>query len=169
MPTTRTMSDGTTKTDYSLTETAQIVRRCLKEAFPGVKFSVRGTRGGSIRIGWADGPLLTAVEALVNRFQDASMWKRHEVDGKPVVFGADYIFCNRNVSKTVHAAVDQLSDAELTHLAFKLDILRGTDILKGTPVWRAELVSRCGYSIPVWKGTQQPCAYAESVAIVGKY
>ena len=56
------MSDGTTKTRYSLTETAKILRKCLKEAFPGVKFSVRGTRGGSIRVGWTDGPLSTAVE-----------------------------------------------------------------------------------------------------------
>ena len=179
MPTTRTMSDGTTKTNYSLTETAKIVRQCLKEAFPGVRFSVRGksySMGSSINVRWYGGPLTKTVEALVERFADAGSMqiddyvptRRHEVSGKPVAFGADYIFCERTIETAVIATIARLSDDDMVRLGFKLDQISGRDLDAGKLVGRDDLARRLAWSFPTWKGTQQPCAYAESVAIVGE-
>ncbi len=53
-------------------ETAKLVRQRLKSAFPGRKFSVRSERyagGGSINVRWEDGPLESAVEAVVRQYE----------------------------------------------------------------------------------------------------
>jgi hypothetical protein len=56
-------------TEYvTVAETAKLVRAALKEAFPGVKFSVRSTSysgGSSVRAGWADGPQVAEVDKVV--------------------------------------------------------------------------------------------------------
>lgn len=55
----------------TVTETAAIIRRRLKEAFPGVKFGVRSSRyagGASIRISYIDGPKLSDVQAITNGY-----------------------------------------------------------------------------------------------------
>ncbi|WP_109479903.1 LPD29 domain-containing protein [Paraburkholderia sp. C35] len=55
----------------SCAETAKLVRAALKEAFPGVKFSVRSSTysmGASIRVGWVDGPNTKQVDAVVGGF-----------------------------------------------------------------------------------------------------
>lgn len=58
--------------DYlSCSETAKLVRKALKEAFPGQKFSVRSSTysmGASIRVGWTDGPQTADVDKVVGCF-----------------------------------------------------------------------------------------------------
>jgi hypothetical protein len=59
-------------TYISTTETAALVRKALKEAFPGVKFSVRSSSyagGASISVGWTDGPNKALVVAITERFE----------------------------------------------------------------------------------------------------
>lgn len=58
--------------DYlTCAETAKLVRKALKEAFPGQKFSVRSSTysmGASIRVGWTDGPQTADVDRVVGCF-----------------------------------------------------------------------------------------------------
>lgn len=50
-------------------DTAKLIRLALRDAFPGVKFSVRCAPGGSsIRVGWTDGPFTRDVDAVVKPY-----------------------------------------------------------------------------------------------------
>lgn len=98
----------------SCAETAKLVRQSLKESFPSVKFSVRSDTyagGASIRVNWIDGPTSDQVEAVVGVFAgsyfDGSIDYQGGVyamlDGVPVRFGANFIFCNREYSDAMLA------------------------------------------------------------------
>src|ERR1700712_5967829 len=91
---------------FSCAETAKLVRQSLKEAFPGVKFSVRSSTysgGASIDVSWIDGPNAAQVESITKGFRaayfDGSIDYQgsihHMMDGEPVRFGADYITSSR--------------------------------------------------------------------------
>ncbi|UIF89472.1 hypothetical protein KAF44_29645 (plasmid) [Cupriavidus necator] len=97
----------------SCADTAKLVRKCLKEAFPGVKFSVRSdtySMGASINVGWEDGPCEAQVDPLVDRFRGAYFDGMEDYKGnryammtteaglEQVSFGADYIHLTRNHS-----------------------------------------------------------------------
>jgi hypothetical protein len=60
-------------TDYiSTKETAKLVRQALKNAFPGVKFSVRmstGTASAWMNVSWSDGPTTHDVDAITARYE----------------------------------------------------------------------------------------------------
>lgn len=96
--------------DYlSCAETAKLLRQALKEAFPGVKFSVKSSTyagGASIDVKWTDGPLASQVKAVCDPFEgsyfdgmiDFKGASYASLDGKPVRFGADFIFENRQYS-----------------------------------------------------------------------
>jgi len=90
-------------------DTAKLVRRSLKEAFPGVKFSVRSrvySGGASIDVRWTDGPTEKAVEAIAGKFSSATFdgmrdlkeYHISELAGRLVSFGVDFIFFSRKVS-----------------------------------------------------------------------
>lgn len=71
---TATMTDGSEKTYLTCAETAKLVRKALKGAFPGVKFSVRSSTysgGASISVSWTDGPTTTEVDGVVKVFSGA--------------------------------------------------------------------------------------------------
>lgn len=96
----------------SCADTAKLVRQALKEAFPGVKFSVRSSTyagGASINVRWADGPTAAMVETIASTFSgsyfDGSTDYKGStyalIDGKQVRFGADFIFCNRDTSRAL--------------------------------------------------------------------
>ena len=108
-------------------ETAKLIRKALKEAFPGVKFSVRShtySMGASINVSWNDGPTAADVEPVAEAFQGATFdgmtdYKGgvvHEFNGETVHFGADFIFCRRTESDALvdgaRAAYAQLSPDE---------------------------------------------------------
>jgi hypothetical protein len=93
----------------SCADTAKLVRKALREKFPGVTFSVRSSvysLGASIRVGWTDGPRRAVVDPVVQRFSGATFdgmidlksYHDSELDGERVHFGADFIFCHREVS-----------------------------------------------------------------------
>jgi len=98
-----------TKKYLSCAETAKLVRAALKEAFPGVKFSVRSSvysGGASINISYADGPSCEQVKGIVSVFEgsyfdgmtDYKGSNYSSLDGEEVRFGADFIFVNRTFS-----------------------------------------------------------------------
>lgn len=93
----------------SCTETAKLIRKALKEAFPDVKFSVQSSQysgGASIRIRYTDGPNVNQVESVTDRFEgsyfdgqiDFKGSKYAMINGEQVSFGADFIFVNRDYS-----------------------------------------------------------------------
>lgn len=98
-------------------ETNKMIRKCLKEAFPTVKFSVRKD-GGSTNIEWTDGPTEGEVESVVKRFSGSyfdgmidyqgSIYA--ELNGEKVRFGVDFIFCHRNYSdEALDSTLEEIS------------------------------------------------------------
>ena len=111
----------------SCADTAKLVRKALKEAFPSVKFSVRShtyAGGASIRVTWNDGPIQADVARVAEAFQGATFdgmtdYKGgivHELAGVETHFGANFIFCDRTESDALvdgaRAAYGQLSPDE---------------------------------------------------------
>ena len=100
-----------------VTETAKLIRKALRESFPGVKFSVRSDRysgGSSINVSWTDGPTGKQVERVAGAFQgsyfdgmiDYKGSRYHKLDGEPVHFFADFVFCNReHTDKAICSAI----------------------------------------------------------------
>lgn len=98
----------------SVTETAALIRQSLKEAFPGVKFTVRSSKyagGSSISVSWVDGPAAALVDAITGRFEasyvdgmiDYKGSCYHTLNGEPVRFGADFINIYREYSEAAKA------------------------------------------------------------------
>ncbi|MGJ7523751.1 LPD29 domain-containing protein [Variovorax sp. LT1P1] len=102
-------------------ETSKLVRQSLKEAFPDVKFSVRGktySGGSSLSVSWTDGPNEAQVDAVVGKFQSAYFdsgidYKgsvHHMMDGQPVRFCADFMHFTRSYSDAaVQRGLDRVS------------------------------------------------------------
>jgi hypothetical protein len=94
--------------------TAVLIRGILKKAFPGVKFSVvteRGSMVSSVSVRWIDGPVVKAVEALVEPFEEGrfdGMTDSYDyntgadryiiVDGQTYKRGVKYTHCYREIS-----------------------------------------------------------------------
>ncbi len=79
----------------TVTETAKLIRKDLKTAFPGVKFSVRSSSysmGSSIDVFWLDGPSQHAVE---NTIQEYSRVDRDQF-GNILRGGNRYVFAKRD-------------------------------------------------------------------------
>jgi len=118
-------------TFWAVAETAELIRKALKEAFPGQKFLVRSKKyadGASIDVVWTDGPTQPDVENVAKTFTGATFdattgnkgVRIHKFQGEQVHFGADFIFCRRELSETYKAicsqAFDQLSYDERCEL-----------------------------------------------------
>lgn len=97
----------------SAVDTAKLIRKALRESFPGVKFSVRCDRyagGASIDVRWTDGPTTPQVDRVAGAFEgsyfDGSIDYKgslyHSLDGEPVHLGPDFVFTNR---ETTEAAI----------------------------------------------------------------
>lgn len=60
--------------NFSAVETGKEIRKALREAFPGVKFSLRGSRGtgyGWFSLSWTDGPTTWQADAVTNGFRSS--------------------------------------------------------------------------------------------------
>lgn len=119
-----------TKRYLSAAETAALVRGAVKDAHPGVKFSVRcRPGGGTIDVGWTDGPTTRQVEATAKRYAGATfdgmtdMREHHDSilstdEGAEVVsFGADFVHCHRTLSAEFRAELES-EIAEFTGLPY---------------------------------------------------
>lgn len=91
-------------------ETAKLIRAALKEAFPGVKFSVKSSvysGGASININYENGPTCSQVKSVVSVFEgsyfdgmtDYKGSNYTSLNGEEVRFGADFVFVNRKYTK----------------------------------------------------------------------
>lgn len=115
-------------TYISQADTNKMIRKVLKETFPGIKFSVRGSGGSSTNIGWTDGPNKTQVENVIGVFEgsyfdgmiDYKGSRFAWLNGEEVSFGADFIFYNRDNSKTLERKIANRLIQE-----FRLDELPG--------------------------------------------
>jgi hypothetical protein len=98
---------------YSLTETAGLIRKALKESFPDTKFSVttkRYTGGSSISIFYTNGPLTKDVSAIAKLFEGAGFdgmtdstyfYKACSFRGELATFNYGYVFVSRSVCDAV--------------------------------------------------------------------
>jgi hypothetical protein len=96
------------------TATASLLRSRLRQAFPGVTFSVRTSKyagGASIDVYWTDGPTEQQVNPLTSSFRgsdfdgmtDSKTYRTTQAelpDGtvEQVHFGADHVFTHRTMS-----------------------------------------------------------------------
>lgn len=89
-------------------ETAKLVRNALKAEFPGIKFSVHSkATSTSINISWVDGPIRSAVDAIVEQFKgsdfdgvtDTRYSRTSTLNGEQVRFGANFIPTRRKMSR----------------------------------------------------------------------
>lgn len=106
----RYTQQGKTHVSYTCAETAQLVRKALKAAFPSTRLSVRSSTyagGASIDITWTDGPTSEQVKHITRCFEGAdfdgmidlkSYRYAEQDDGTVVHYGADFIFENRKLS-----------------------------------------------------------------------
>lgn len=104
------MSATTSKRFIRSTEQAKMLRGALKAEFPGVKFSVRCSRGSAINVSWVDGPRTGRVQAVCDRYRgggfDGMQDLRYSVEtflttedgGEVVQFSADFVFAHREIS-----------------------------------------------------------------------
>jgi hypothetical protein len=113
----------------SCADTAKLLRQALKEAFTGVKFTVKSktySGGASINVGWTDGPNSAQVKAVTDSFEGAYFdggidykgSRFHKLDGEDVHFGANFIFENRShsddmVARAIDAVVKEFGGCEM--------------------------------------------------------
>lgn len=99
-----------TVTATSTTETAKLLRRALRTAYPDITFRVKSKKyagGSSVRVTWKDGPTQQEAERITRRFEGASFdgltdLKEHierRVNGQAIDYGADYVFAERSFSR----------------------------------------------------------------------
>lgn len=93
------------------------IRKLLKARWPKVKFSVRKDSYGSLRVWWADGPTVAAVEAVTGLFKGGyfdSMEDYYRPEDTPFnqLFGSfDYLSTSREISdELVSRAITALVD-----------------------------------------------------------
>lgn len=96
-------------------QAAKMIRKDLKAAFPGVKFSVnthRYSMGNSIRVEWIDGPSYESVERLTDKYEDG------DFDGMTDCYNyrpnpdniprTKYLFLTRNLSPLAAEKIEAL-------------------------------------------------------------
>ena len=100
-----------TTTYLSKKETNTLIRKCLKEAFPDLTFSVTSSgthHSSSVTISWDEGANIDQVQAITNRFkslkfngmEDIAIQNYYLMDGQKVDFYSDYITYRRTQSDT---------------------------------------------------------------------
>lgn len=130
----------------SCAETAVLVRKALKEAFPGQKFSVRSSTysgGASIDVSWTDGPTAVAVDEVVERFRgadfdgmiDLKTYRDSYLDGQRVSFGADFIQTHRRLSEELRGSIEA-AIAEQTGRPYEPNGDYDNDVIR----WEGELL-----------------------------
>jgi hypothetical protein len=95
------------------TEVAKMIRKLLKDKFPGTKFSVKTHKysgGSSIDVSYTDGPALSNVENFISHFKGATFngmedikeYHKSDLDGETVRFANDFLFIERHYSEQVY-------------------------------------------------------------------
>lgn len=90
-----------TKTETALTA-AQEIRKALKAAYPGFKFSVVKPHWGSVDVRWTDGPAESEVEKIAGKFQAGyfdGMTDCYEYSKDRPACAVRFVSCQREISK----------------------------------------------------------------------
>lgn len=96
-----------------------LVKRALREAFPGCKFSVTSSRtGGSVYVRWTDGPSTMLVESITSRFEgqgfdgmtDSTVTRKMTLDGQPARF-CSFISTDRSTTVMFDRRAGRISAA----------------------------------------------------------
>lgn len=101
---------------YSAAQTGRLIRKKLKEAFPGCTFTVRLVHF-SYRIEWVDGPSGDEVQAVIRVFEGAKMEQNGGdmikgykdpalYEGHPTVFSIDFITLLRSFSQEAEKRIE---------------------------------------------------------------
>ena len=72
---------------FTCAETAKLIRQSLKEAFTGVKFSVRSSTysgGASISVSWTDGPNAAQVESITKDSKPPTSMARSTIKARSI-------------------------------------------------------------------------------------
>lgn len=91
------------------------VRADLKKAFAGVKFSVRKSDYGTVRVSWTDGPTVAQVEAIANKYEAGKfngmedIYEHSETPFNTVFGGCKFLCCSRETSpELVARAIEEV-------------------------------------------------------------
>jgi hypothetical protein len=129
-------------------EQGKMVRAALKQAFPGIKFSV--TSKGCITVNWTNGPTKTDVSKIVGAFAGGKMVSGEDycaprntyLGDERVSFINDHTFCNREITDDF---------VETTRKALALfDGHTITTLLNQAPFpYEDDIAKRIAYILPV--------------------
>lgn len=100
-------------------EAAKMIRRELKEAFPGIKFTVRSktySGGDSVNVSWFNGPTQTDVEDVIKKYQQGhfdGMYDMYEMsNSRKDIPQVKFVFADRNYTTDIEYGVRQRLEAE---------------------------------------------------------
>jgi hypothetical protein len=127
---------GVITRSYTTAGTAQLIRKALKVAFPGIKFSVTSDTfagGSSVHVGYTDGPTWREVETITGQFKSGhfnSMEDIYEYKDEPVEldasgrlvrtsYGAKYISVQRSYSLAYGSYLNALNLRQAPSLALQ--------------------------------------------------
>lgn len=97
------------------------MRKQLKRAFPGVKFSVRSesfSGGDAIRVSWTNGPTKTQVEEITDRYEKGRFDSQEEIYNyrnspfTDLFGGAKYVSCSREIETDIEMLCRELCRLE---------------------------------------------------------
>jgi len=162
------MTDSTSPIRYlTVAETAKLLRAALKEAFPGIRFSVRSDKyagGASIDVYWTDGPTPDQVEQVTARYRGADFdgmtdsMSYHDTllagpDGnvESVHFGADFIPVHRDLSPEFRAWLTTIAEGALGGPLEEGRWYDG-DYVTDYGIWQGAT----GYALVRWLGERVP-------------
>jgi hypothetical protein len=118
-------------------DVAKLIRMELKQAFPGVKFSVKTRRSSAVDIDYVDGPTFSDVSEVLDKYERGTfdgmqdMYIHDKNKKGPTV---DYVFVKRDYSdEKIKMASDFIRNR------FKID--QETDSLAGTDLYHRNSVS----------------------------
>lgn len=98
-------------------QTASEIRKELKKAFPGFKFSVRSSNfsmGDSVDIDWIDGPTTEQVESITDKFQyghfDGSVDMYEYSNTREDIPQAKFVQTQRSMSNQIVEEIRKLNE-----------------------------------------------------------
>lgn len=137
--------------DFDVKGTAAELRKALRTAFPGVKFSVwmsRGTGYGWLHAEWTDGPTADQVRQITNRFRDSYFDGQddsyHRIESTlyarddGTLYEPRYSCCGVNTQRRYSSAAELWAEKEYTANGHRYhtewQVLQTTDLTNGVPV-----------------------------------
>jgi len=94
---------------------AKAIRKELKAAFPGVKFSARSSSfsmGDSVDVRWVDGPRTTEVDSIIGKYQYGSFdgmidlyTSDNRIEGLPQ---SKYVMSSRDLSEEMRQSIREM-------------------------------------------------------------